>query len=169
MIPACRDEISTCPAEADFTLRLHVEIKFRTGKVGQYSTWLLIRFACIFFGIFFVSMSFYKCGDSYISIDLIFFLLKLFNLQLCLFFLIKTKQSLANVLQNRFLKNFAVFTGNHQRCSLLLIKLQTRKPAKGLQHRCFPVNIAKFLTRPILQCTSGGCYSNMMKFYKDIC
>ena len=32
MIPACRDEISTSPAEADFTLRLHVEIKFRPGK-----------------------------------------------------------------------------------------------------------------------------------------
>ena len=27
MIPACRDEISIRPAETDFTLRLHVEIK----------------------------------------------------------------------------------------------------------------------------------------------
>ena len=27
MIQACRDEISTRPAETDFTLRLHVEIK----------------------------------------------------------------------------------------------------------------------------------------------
>ena len=35
MIPACRDEISTCPAEADFTPRLHVEIKFRVGRVGK--------------------------------------------------------------------------------------------------------------------------------------
>ena len=57
MIPACRDENSTCPVEADFTLRLHVEIKFRPGKAGQFSTWYLIRFACIFFEFFFVSMS----------------------------------------------------------------------------------------------------------------
>ena len=39
MIPACRDEISTRPAETDFTLRLHVENKFRPGKAGQFSTW----------------------------------------------------------------------------------------------------------------------------------
>ena len=45
MIPACRDEISTRPAETDFTLGLHVEIKFRPGKAGQFSTWYLIRFA----------------------------------------------------------------------------------------------------------------------------
>ena len=31
MIPAYRDEISTRPAETDFTLRLHVEIKFPQG------------------------------------------------------------------------------------------------------------------------------------------
>ena len=64
MIPTCPDEISTHPAEADFTLRLHVEIKFRPGKAGQFSTWYLIRFTCIFFGFFFVSMSFYKTEDS---------------------------------------------------------------------------------------------------------
>ena len=64
MILACRDEISTHPAESDFTLlRLNVEIKFRPGKAGQFSTWYLIRFACIFFGFFFVSMSFYKTED----------------------------------------------------------------------------------------------------------
>ena len=57
MIPACRDEISTCPPEADFTLRLHVEIKFRPGKARQFSTWYLISFACFFFG-------FYKIEDS---------------------------------------------------------------------------------------------------------
>ena len=63
MIRACRDEISVGPAETDFTLRLHVEIKFRPGKAGQFSTWYLIRFADIFFGFFFVSMSFYKIED----------------------------------------------------------------------------------------------------------
>ena len=89
MIPACRDEISTRPAETDFTLRLHVEIKFRLGKAGQFSAWYLIRFACILFGTFFASMSFFKTEYSYISIDLFFFLLELFSLQLCLFFFIK--------------------------------------------------------------------------------
>ena len=39
MIPPSRDEISTRPAEIDFTLRLHVEIQFRPGKTGQFSTW----------------------------------------------------------------------------------------------------------------------------------
>ena len=64
MIPACRDKVSTHPVETDFTLRLHVEIKFRAGKEGQFSNWYLIRFAYIFFGFFFVSMSFYKTEDS---------------------------------------------------------------------------------------------------------
>ena len=64
MIPACRDDISTRPAETDFTLRLHVEIKLRPGKAGQFSTRYLIRFACILFGFFFVSLSFYKTEDS---------------------------------------------------------------------------------------------------------
>ena len=59
MIPVCWDEISTCPAEAYFTLRLHVEIKFHHGKAGQFSTCYLIRFTGTFFEIFFVSMSVY--------------------------------------------------------------------------------------------------------------
>ena len=32
MIPTCQDEISARPTGTDFTLRLHVEIKFRPGK-----------------------------------------------------------------------------------------------------------------------------------------
>ena len=52
MIPTCRDEISARPAETDLALRLHVEMKFRLGKVGEFSTWHLITFACIFFGFF---------------------------------------------------------------------------------------------------------------------
>ena len=39
MIPVCQDEISARPAGTDFTLRLYVEIKFRPGKAGQFSTW----------------------------------------------------------------------------------------------------------------------------------
>ena len=46
------------------------------------------------------------------------------------------------------LKNFAIFTGKHLCWILFLIKLQVFRTAiliKSLQHRCFPVNIAKFL------------------------
>ena len=42
MIPACRNEILIRPAETDFTSRLHVEIKFRPGGTGQFSTCYLI-------------------------------------------------------------------------------------------------------------------------------
>ena len=56
MIPAFRNEISIRLAKTDFTLQLHVEIKFRPGKAGQFSTWYLIRIAYLFFGFFFVSM-----------------------------------------------------------------------------------------------------------------
>ena len=64
MILTCRDEISTRPVKTDFTLQLHVEIKFRPGKAEEFSTWYLIRFPCIFFGSFFASMSLYKTEDS---------------------------------------------------------------------------------------------------------
>ena len=40
-------------------------------------------------------------------------------------------------------KHFAIFIGKNQSWSLFLIKL--------FQHRCFPVNIAKFLRTPILK------------------
>ena len=60
MISAYQDEISTRPAEADVTLWLHVKIKFRPGKAGQFSTWYLISFACIFLEFFFITMSFHK-------------------------------------------------------------------------------------------------------------
>ena len=60
MIPVCRHEISPRPAGTDLTLRLHVEIKFRPGKAGQFSTWHLFRFVCNFFEFFFVNMSVYE-------------------------------------------------------------------------------------------------------------
>ena len=60
MIPVCRDEISPRPAGTDLTLQLHVEIKFRPGKAGQFSTWYLFRFVCNFFEFFFVNMSVYE-------------------------------------------------------------------------------------------------------------
>ena len=44
-------------------------------------------------------------------------------------------------------KNFVVFTGKYLCWSLFLIKLTLKTP-KRLQHRCFLVNIAKFLRTP---------------------
>ena len=53
------------------------------------------------------------------------------------------------------LKNFAIFTGKHRYWSLFLINLHVLKIykfiKKRLQHRCFPVNIVKFLRTPILK------------------
>ena len=46
------------------------------------------------------------------------------------------------------LKNLAIFTGKHLCWSLFLIKLLYQK---RLQHRCLPVNIAKFLRTSILK------------------
>ena len=60
MIPVCRDEISPRPAGTDLTLRLLVEIKFRPGKAGQFSTWNMFRSVCNFFEFFFVNMSVYE-------------------------------------------------------------------------------------------------------------
>ena len=49
------------------------------------------------------------------------------------------------------LKNFAIFTGKYLRWRLFLIKLPACKfIKKGLQRRCFPVNIAKFLRKAFL-------------------
>ena len=54
------------------------------------------------------------------------------------------------------LRNLAVFPGKHLCWSLFLIKDYKGPQAcnfikKRLQHRCFPVNIAKFLRGPILK------------------
>ena len=48
MNPVCWDKISTRPAETDFTIPLRREIKFHSGKWGQFSTWFLFRFVYIF-------------------------------------------------------------------------------------------------------------------------
>ena len=55
------------------------------------------------------------------------------------------------------------YSGKHKCWCLLLIKLQTWRPAKRLRHRCFPVNIAKFLKTPFLQNIFGSCFCKMMK------
>ena len=66
------------------------------------------------------------------------------------------------------LKSFAIFTGKHKSWCHFLMKLQASRSANRLQHRCFPMNIAKFLRIPFLQNTTGGCFCKMMKFYKNI-
>ena len=55
------------------------------------------------------------------------------------------------------------YSGKHKCWCLLLIKLQTWRPAKRLRHRCFPVNIAKFLKTPFLQNIFGSCFCKMMR------
>ena len=45
------------------------------------------------------------------------------------------------------LKNFAVFTGKHLRCSLFLVEHFIKK---RLQHRCFHVNVPKCLRTAFL-------------------
>ena len=57
------------------------------------------------------------------------------------------------------LKKFAKFTGIHMCLSLFYNKLEMFLPTillnKRLQHRCFPVNVAKFLTIPFQLNTSS--------------
>ena len=52
MNSVCRDEISTRPAGADFTLRLHREIKFHPSKAEQFSTWFYLDLYNFFFSNF---------------------------------------------------------------------------------------------------------------------
>ena len=52
MISVSWDEIPIRPAGTDFTLPSRVEIKFRLRKAGQFSTWHLLGFVCIFFEFF---------------------------------------------------------------------------------------------------------------------
>ena len=53
-------------------------------------------------------------------------------------------------LKKHALKNFAIFTQKHLCWSFFLTKLLFNFIKRRHQHRCFPVNIAKFLRAPIL-------------------
>ena len=59
------------------------------------------------------------------------------------------------LLKKAVLKDFAIFTGKHLHWSLFFKKVAVLQPCniakKILQHRCFPVGIAKFLRTPILK------------------
>ena len=66
------------------------------------------------------------------------------------------------------LKNFATVTGKHLCCSLFLIKLRTYACnfiKRRLQHRCCPVNIAKFFRTVFLQNYSGGYFFKSENMY----
>ena len=67
MIPVCQDEISTRTGGADFTLQLNGEIKFHSGKAGQFSTQHLIRF-----GIHFLLSNFHMRRKNAIEISSIY-------------------------------------------------------------------------------------------------
>ena len=62
------------------------------------------------------------------------------------------------------LRNFTKFTGKQLCLSLFFNKVAGLRPGpatlekKRLWHRCFPVNVAKFLRTPFLQNTSGDCF-----------
>ena len=85
------------PTGTDFILLLHEEIKFRLGKAGQFSTWHLSRFACIFFEFFFVSISVYQIENIYIDLNIFRLSCLVFS---CVYtFLSKKKQSFLKVLQ----------------------------------------------------------------------
>ena len=62
-------------------------------------------------------------------------------------------------LRKGVLRNFAKFTGKHLCQSPFLNKVAGLSPAallkRSLWHRCFPMNLAKFLRTPFLQITSG--------------
>ena len=71
-------------------------------------------------------------------------------------------------------KNFVIFKENHLCWSLFLMKLPANKfIKKRLQHRRFPVNIAKFSRTPILKnsCERLFCfalYGAILDMNKDI-
>ena len=58
------------------------------------------------------------------------------------------------------LKNLAKFTEKHLCWNLFLNKV-------GLQHKCFPVNIANFLRTPLLQNTSRQLLHLMFQKFKN--
>ena len=74
------------------------------------------------------------------------------------------------------LKNFGIFTGKHLCWGLFLIKEGLKACnfiKKRLQHRYFPVDIAKFLRKPILKniccfCVSFFFYAYINTFTIDV-
>ena len=79
------------------------------------------------------------------------------------------KQSLeVFYMQKGVLRNFTKFTGKHLCQSLFFNKVAGPRSAtllkKRLWHRCFPMNLAKFLRTPFLQNTSGWLLLKISRF-----
>ena len=63
----------------------------------------------------------------------------------------KTAEAVTGVFRKKgVLKNFAIFTRKHL-CWSLFDVFGVNFIKRRLQHRCFPVNITKFLRKPILK------------------
>ena len=90
---------------------------------------------------------------NYLIIELIQLLVKFqTSMVLCSRFIMDKSSQQRCPIKKVVLKNFATFVGKHLCWSLFLIKLQACNfIKKRLQHRDFPVNIAKFLRTPFLQ------------------
>ena len=66
------------------------------------------------------------------------------------------------------LRNFAKFTGKHLCQVLFYNKVAGPEPAtllkKRLWHRCFPMNVAKFLRAPFHRTPMKDCFSTIQHF-----
>ena len=72
------------------------------------------------------------------------------------------KQAFSGVYKIDILKKFANFTKKFQCWSHFLKK---SPEIKRLQHRCFPINVAKLLRAPFLQSTSGEVGVSLLKCF----
>ena len=70
------------------------------------------------------------------------------------------------------LRNFTKFTGKHLYQSPFLNKVASLRPAtllkKGLWHRCFPMNFAKFLRTPFSQNTFGRLLLEIYQSFDNV-
>ena len=77
-------------------------------------------------------------------------------------FNITQKQSFTDVLENRCSENYCKFHWKTPTLESLLNKVVVLNVCnfikKSLQHRCFPVKLAKIFRTPFLQSTTGGCF-----------
>ena len=81
--------------------------------------------------------------------------LLIWNLKQQMFTMNNKKQPPEMFYKKAVIKNFSIFTGKYLCSSLFLIKLRTFRSSdlqkKRFQHKCFSVNIAKFLKKLILK------------------
>ena len=72
-------------------------------------------------------------------------------------------------IEKGFLKTFAKFTGKHLRQCVFFNKVRSATLLKKrLRRRCFPVNLTKFLRRPVLQNTDRRLFLYFIERRKNI-